>query len=298
VSSQVSAPKAGAPPAPVEYGRSLRTSYKTWRVALAAVGTLVAWQVIAMIIAGGSAHPEQILPTPIETIRGFNGLSDYWTGGFGVAAPQEGGGQTFLAALLALVENAFITGTRLVLGLGLSLIFGVGSGLLIGYVKSLRRFAFGPLNFLGVLPLLATVPLFAFWFGPTTRAAVLFILFGAGIIILRSTLNAVENVPAVYVEAAATMGAGRFRMYRTVIIPAILPELRAGVQIALTFSWSLALGAELIGLQSGIGRMMILAMRFSQVDRMILIGLVFVVLAAGSVLIFDRLASKALAWAD
>ncbi|MGH2976544.1 MAG: ABC transporter permease [Solirubrobacterales bacterium] len=251
-----------------------------------------------MIVAGNSPRPREVLPTPLQTLSGFNGLADYWTGGLGVKAPQEGGDRSFLAAILAVGDNAFITASRLVLGLGLSLVFGVGGGLLLGYVKPVRQFAYGPLNFLGVLPLLATVPLFAFWFGGTTKAAVLFILFGAGIVILRSTLNAVENVPKEYVESAYTMGARRLQVYRTVIAPSIVPELRAGVQIALTFSWSLALGAELIGLQSGIGRIMVLALRFSEVDRMILIGLVFVILASTSVLLFNRLADRLTRWAE
>jgi sulfonate transport system permease protein len=86
-------------------------------------------------------------------------------------------------------------------------------------------------------------------------------------------------------------------IYRTIIMPAIMPELRGGVRIALTFSWSLALGAELIGVQSGLGRMMVQAARFSQVDRMILICLAFVVLAAVTVIAFDRLADRIMRWA-
>jgi sulfonate transport system permease protein len=265
---------------------------------LAGAGALVAWEVAALIVREHALRPTQVLPTPWQTVKSFDELSNYWTGGLGVKAPQDGGKQTFEAAVLALGDNALITASRLLLGMVLSIVLGVGAGLLIGYVKGIRRFAFGPLNFLGVLPLLATVPLFAFWFGPTTSAAVLFILFGAGIVILRSTLNAVENVPRVYVESAYTMGATRRRMYRTVIIPAILPELRSGVQIALTFSWSLALGSELIGLQSGLGRMMVLAMRFSEVNRMIMIGAIFVMLAASSVLLFNRLADRITRWAE
>lgn len=284
--------------ASVGFGRSLRTVHNTRRLLVAALLILVAWEGAALIVRGQALRPAHVLPTPVETFRGFDGLSNYWKGGLGIKATQDGGKETIEGAFLALGDNALITASRLLGGMALALLVGVGLGLLIGYVRSFRRFAFGPLNFLGVLPLLATVPLFAFWFGPTTRAAVLFILFGAGITILRSTLGAVDNVPIVYVQAARTMGASSRQVYRTVIVPAILPELRGGVQIALTFSWSLALGAELIGLQSGLGRMMVLAMRFSQVDRMIMIGAVFVVLAASSVILFNRLADRLIAWAD
>ena len=181
--------------------------------------------------------------------------------------------------------------------MALALIVGIGTGLLIGFSSFARRLAFGPANLLGMLPVLAMVPLFAFWFGATGRAEVLIIAFGAGITILRSTLNAVHNVPQMFVDTARTKGASRLMIYRTVIMPAIMPELRGGVRIALTFSWSLALGAELIGVQSGLGRMLILAARFSQVDRMILIAAVFVVLAAVTVIVFDRIADRMIQWA-
>jgi sulfonate transport system permease protein len=86
-------------------------------------------------------------------------------------------------------------------------------------------------------------------------------------------------------------------VYRTVIVPAILPELRGGIAVALTFSWSLALGAELVGIQDGLGRMMILALRFDQVARMVIIAAVFVALAASTVILFNRLADRAIRWA-
>lgn len=290
--------EGGQAPAPVGFGAARRTTHDNRVLLIAAVTVVVLWEVAALIVAQAAARPEHVLPSIPDVIGSFTELSNYWRGGLGVEATQSGGEETFTGAVLALGDNALISGLRLALGMALSLLLGVGLGLLIGYVRWVRRFAFGPLNFLGVLPLLATVPLFAFWFGPTTTAAVLFILFGAGVTILRSTLNAVGNVPSKYVEAAQTMGAGRAQVYRTIIVPAILPELRGGVQIALTFSWSLVLGAELIGLENGLGRMMVLAMRFSEVDRMVIIAAVFVTFAALTVILFNRLADYVTRWAD
>lgn len=283
---------------PASFGDALRTRQNTLRLIVAAALLVVIWQLAALLVAQSAERPEQILPSVGQVIGSFDELSNYWRGGLGVQATATGGEETFAGALLALGDNALISAFRLLLGMALSLLLGMGLGLLIGYVRAVRRFAFGPLNFLGVLPLLAMVPLFAFWFGPTTRAAVIFIAFGAGILIMRSTLNAVENVPRVYVDSARTMGATPFFIYRTVIVPAILPEVRGGVQIALTFSWSLVLGSELIGLESGLGRIMVLAMRFSEVDRMVIIAGVFVILAATSVLIFNRVADHITRWAD
>lgn len=278
------------------FGTALRTTHNTRRLALAAVGILVTWELVAHLIEPHVRFPDQVLPTIERTVSAFPKLSNYWQGGFGVPSTESGGPETTKGAVLAIIDNTFITGYRLVLGMSIAAAVGMGAGLLIGYSRFARRLAFGPINLLGMLPVLAMVPLFAFWFGATTRAEVVIIAFGAGITILRATLNAVQNVPRLYVHAAQTVGAGAVTIYRTVIVPAIMPELRGGVRIALTFSWSIALGAELIGVQSGLGRMMVQAARFSQVDRMILICAAFVVLAAVTVLIFDRVADRAIRW--
>ncbi len=279
------------------FGAGLRTTHNTWKLVIAAVTILLVWEVVAHILEPRLQFPDQVLPSIERTVSAFPELSNYWKGGLGVRSTESGGPQTVEGGALAMLDNAFITGYRLLVGMAIALVVGVGAGLVIGYSAFARKLAFGPVNLLGMLPVLAMVPLFAFWFGATTRAEVLIIAFGAGITILRSTLNAVHNVPQVYVQAAQTMGAGPAMIYRTVIMPAITPELRGGVRIALTFSWSLALGAELIGVQSGLGRMMVQAARFSQVDRMILICGAFVTLAAVTVIAFDRLADRMIRWA-
>jgi ABC-type nitrate/sulfonate/bicarbonate transport system permease component len=280
------------------YGAALRTRHDTRWLLAAAVLVLGAWQIAALLVARDAVRPDAILPTIPHTLRAIPQLSDYWPGGLGVQATQDGGRQSFVGGVLALGYGALVTAERLVAGLALAVVLGVGGGLLLGYVPWIRRFAFSPLTLLGALPLIAMLPLFAFWFGATTRGAILFIAFGAGITLLRATLNAVENIPRKYVDNARVLGASRVMVYRTVIVPGILPELRGGMAIALTFSWSMALGAELIGIQQGLGRMMILSLRFSQVDRMILIGAVFVALAAMTVITFNRLADWAVRWEE
>jgi len=130
----------------------------------------------------------------------------------------------------------------------------------------------------------------------TTKAAIVFIAFGCGITVLRSTVNAIDNVPRRYVDMSRTLGATRLQLYRRVVIPAMLPELRGGLTIALTFSWSLALAAELLGVQGGLGAMMSQALEFSAIGRMVIVAATFVVLAAASVVSLSRLTGRLLRW--
>jgi sulfonate transport system permease protein len=274
----------------------VRTSTNIRWLMLGVLLMAAAWEIAALIVAQEFRRPDQVLPPIEHVIRDFRGLSDYWHGGLGIRATADGGPRTYPGAILALGYGAGVTGLRLLTGFAIATLAGVGAGLVIGWSPALRRFMLGPVALIAALPLLALVPLFAFWFGATTRAAIAFIAFGCGITILRSTVNAIDNVPKRYLDMSRTLGATRLRLYRRVVLPAILPELRGGMTIALTFSWSLALAAELLGVQDGLGAMMNQALEFSAIGRMVFIAGTFVALAALSVLCFTRLTARLLRW--
>ena len=58
------------------------------------------------------------------------------------------------------------------------------------------------------------------------------------VIFFAGTVNAVRNVPQIYIDNARTLGATRLRLYRTVILPAIFPELRATILLSLGTAWA------------------------------------------------------------
>ena len=274
-----------------------RTTTTVRSLLLGAILLLVAWELLAsLVVAPAFRRPDQVLPSIQHVIRDFRGLSDYWSGGLGVRAVADGGRRTYAGAVLALASGAFTTTLRLAAGFAIATLVGVSLGLLVGFSRAVRGFAHGPIALIAALPLLALIPLFSFWFGATSKAAIVFIAFGAGVTILRSTINAIDNVPRAYIDMSRTLGARGVRLYRRVVLPAILPELRGGMTIALTFSWSLALAAELLGVQNGLGAMMSQALQFSAIGRMVFVAGTFVVLSAASVTAFSRVTSRMLRW--
>lgn len=281
------------------FGLGLRTEYRPAALVVGIVVFLIAWEAIAQVIAHTATHPERVFPTLEYIVKvATPQLSNYWDGGFGIAAPEQGGSSTYGIALLAVLSNGVATLLRVALGLGLAIAGGVGLGLAVGWSQSLRLVILGPANFLRMMPLLAMVPLFTLWFGATLKGVVFFIGFAVGTVLLVATINAIENVPIRYQEYAATLGASRFRIYRSVVAPAILPELRSGMFVALGFAWSVALAAEFLGVQTGLGRMMELALRFSQVGRMVVIAVIFILLAIASFRLLDRIANRLTRWAE
>ena len=224
------------------------------------------------------------------------GLSDYWPGGLGVDAVADGGPHTFLGSIYAMTYQSLHTLLRLCAGFILGSVVGSLVALLISLSTWARRLLSLPAQIIRPFPLLAIIPLFQLWFGTASLGAVLFIALAVGIIFFTGVLNAVGNVPGVYLENARVLGAGPVRRYLTVVIPAIFPELQSTIMLAIGAAWTAALGAEFIGAQNGLGKILVVAKYFSYIDRMFLIGVVVVILAALTFALAQRISRPLTAW--
>lgn len=224
------------------------------------------------------------------------GLSDYWPGGLGVTAVEDGGERTLLGSVFAMIYQSGHTLFRLVLGFLLGAAAGTLIALLVSASKWGRRFLSLPAQIVRPFPFLAIIPIFQLWFGTSMLGAVLFIALAVGVMFFTGVLNAVGNVPPILVENSKVLGAGGFRTYRSVVVPAIFPELQSTIMLALGAAWTAALGAEFIGAQTGLGKILTVAQYFSYIDRMFLIGITVVVLASVTFFAAQRLSRPLIAW--
>jgi sulfonate transport system permease protein len=226
----------------------------------------------------------------------FLSLSDYWAGGLGVPSVAEGAPHSYLAALLAILSNSWDTVVRLYTGLLIGGLVGTLLGLAMSWSSWTRRLVDLPAQFLRTLPLLAMVPLFQLWFGTYFMGKVIFVAYGTGVIFFAGAVNAVKNVPQIYIDNALTLGASRLHLYRTVILPAIFPELRSTVLLSLGIGWAAVLGAEYLGAQSGLGYIIVYSEQFAYLDRMLFVALLFILYASITYALFNALSLRLLRW--
>jgi NitT/TauT family transport system permease protein len=66
-----------------------------------------------------------------------------------------------------------------------------------------------------------------------------------------ATLQAIRQVPPLYVRAGRTLGATGWDLQRSVVFPAALPGYMSGVQQAWGFAWKALMAGELIVPASG-----------------------------------------------
>jgi len=251
---------------------------------------LIALSVFAALILGWQAlsyaFPQEIVPG-VPLVPGWQvvftttlkSLSLYWPGGWGFGSVAAGDEQSYLYAFLAIVYHSGATFLRLAVGFIGGALVGSALGMAVSWSPWGRRIVNLPIQFLRVLPLLALIPLFQIWFGLSFAGEVSFVAYGVGVIFFAAVVNAVGNVPEVYIENARTFGASRWHLYRTVILPAILPEMEAAVLLALGTAWGAVLGSEFLGAQSGLGYILVYSQAYGFLDRMFFVALLVVVYA-------------------
>jgi sulfonate transport system permease protein len=261
------------------------------------VVAVAGWELLSIVVTAKGSYDEPLVPGWGYLFgNSLLRMSDYWGGGLGVPAPSEGGPATYAGALLALAQASLVTFQRVVLGVLLGVIAGVGLGLVVAASPSARRLIAPSVHIVRMTPFLAMIPLFNLWFGASTFGIILFVAYGVAVIMFVGTVNAVSNVPGVYFQRAATVGATRVTTFRQVVLPAIFPEIRSSFLLSFGLAWSLVVAGELLGAQTGLGVIVTYALQFAYTGRVLIVALLFILYAGISFAIFDRLSRRMIVW--
>ncbi|NMC77818.1 MAG: ABC transporter permease [Chloroflexi bacterium] len=186
---------------------------------------------------------------------------------------------TLISVKSTILEHSAITLGRVLLS------FAAGSliGIMVGLIMTRFQFIYGLLNpiieAIRPIPPIALIPFFILWFGIGDFGKLLLSAIGCFMVMVVNTIEAVRNVPRIYKQAAASLGAEDSYAYRTVIVPGIIPELISGLRVGLALAFSLVIAAELMGAQTGIGYMIMVARRSLNTPT-ILLGIIIIGLEA------------------
>lgn len=149
------------------------------------------------------------------------------------------------------VEATIKTLIRLAFSFAAALVIGTALGLLLSAFELARRSVRPLVVALQITPFVAWVPLAVIWFGVTERAVVFVAIAGAFPAVTLATLQAIRQVPPLYLRAGRTLGATGWDLQRAVVFPAALPGYMTGVQQAWGFAWKALMAGELIVPASG-----------------------------------------------
>jgi NitT/TauT family transport system permease protein len=201
-----------------------------WRGAVSVAGFVLLWELLVRLKAPAFAE----IPTLAEVSRVF--WDKYLT------SPR------YWASWLVSFE-------RVGYGFVASQLLGIPLGLLLGTRRLFHELVYPVIELLRPIPPLAWVPLsILFW--PTAELSILFITFiGPFFIIVINVHDSVRGIRKEHLWLARSLGATPGRIFRSIILPCVIPSIAVGMTLGIAVAWNVVIAAEMIASDAGLGRL-------------------------------------------
>ncbi len=244
-----------------------RTSH---RIASPLVGLLEKLYPIAVVIIAWElvARLKLVDPLFLPTFTGV--VATMWNGIFGDGFLVVDAGYSLMRAFVGLVIGG---GT------------GILVGTLMGQFRPVRQFCDPLVSFLFPTPKMALFPLIMVWLGLGESSKIAVVAISAFFPVAINTYTGIRNVDKFLIWNALSKGASRLQLLALVLIPATIPYIFAGVRVAASFSFLIAVAVEMLQSNNGLGYRILFAKSTFEPETMY----AAVLLAAGLGFLVDRL---------
>ncbi len=209
---------------------------------------LVVWSVLTY---GGFVKPSYFLPSPTQVVT---------TGAHMIAT-----GELWL--------NAQASIEVVIIGWVIAALLAVPFGILMGSLQFFEALFEPVVDFVRYLPVSAMIPLLILYIGIGVEEKIAVIFIGTFFQLILLVADVAAHVANDLLDSAYTLGASRFRVLTTVLLPATLPGVMDALRITLGWSWTYLIIAELVAAEHGLGIMILSSERGLRTDR-IFVGLV------------------------
>lgn len=142
---------------------------------------------------------------------------------------------------------------RAAAGFAISAVLGIVVGLLTGFYRSVREWTSSVFDFFRSLPTPLLIPVAIVLFGLGGTMVVAVIVSAAIWPVLITTANAASGLEPTVVDTARCLGFRGPRLLVRVVLPAVSPQIFAGLRVAISVSLAVLVVAEILGGGSGIG---------------------------------------------
>ena len=150
---------------------------------------------------------------------------------------------------------------RMLAGWALAGVAGIGLGALVGSSAAARAWVGPTLEFIRPLPASAVMPLTIAIFGLSGGMVLAVVAFGAMWPVLLGTVHGLAGVHPRLREVAAALQLGRGEFVWKIGLPNAMPDIVAGMRLAMTISLIVSVVGEMIASQPGLGQAILLAAR-------------------------------------
>ena len=218
-------------------------------------------------------RPNKPIPRPIELGMGIGvaaGVFALWClltyGGIVSGDFLPAPGEVWSAFVSVLSDGTLLKHTRvslyeIYLGFLLSSIIAVPLGIFMGSFRIVAAAIEPVVNFMRYLPVTALIPLLILWVGIGLEQKISVIFLGTffqQIVLIADVSGRVHD--DLY-NVSYTLGASRWQVVTRVLLPATMPGVMDTLRVTMGWAWTFLVVAELVAASSGLGYMILQAMR-------------------------------------
>jgi ABC-type nitrate/sulfonate/bicarbonate transport system permease component len=185
---------------------------------------------------------------------------------------------------------------RLITGFALAVVIGIGGGLLLGVSAVARRATAPIVEFLRAIPPPALIPAAIVVLGVGDGMKVLIITMACVWPILLNAIDGVASVDPTLLETSRSYGIRPLDRLRSVVLPAALPQIFAGMRTSLSIAIIVMVVSEMVASTNGVGFFVLESQSSFAITEMwsgiLLLGILGYVLNLG----FTRVERHVLRW--
>lgn len=202
----------------------------------------------------------------------------------GILAPPSRVAEAFYR--LVVVDQGLIVAlvgsiATMAIGLALAILVGIPIGIVMGRSATVEAVLDPYVIFLYVLPGVAFIPILVVTLGIDVQLRLAMIFLSAVFPLIINTIAGVKNVDRELVDGGRSFCASEFQIMRTIILPASLPFIFAGLRIGFAAAWVGAIVAEMTAIITGVGGLLLeSASRFRTADVFVAIFGIMIVAVA------------------
>lgn len=238
---------------------------------LLGTGTILLFLVLWQIAAAGNGK----FATPLATFR-------YIVRHVTIKVGQHG-----------ILQHVAFSLKRVMVGYLIAAVSGIVLALLMSQFRVIDAIVSPIFNLLRPIPPIGWIPLAILWFGIYESSKYFIIFIAAFVPFVMNTYIGAKRVDPKLVDAALMLGISQRKLFSKVTFPAIVPQIFAGAQVALSNAWMAVIGAELVRSTEGAGWMIMKGMEIADMEQ-IIAGMVVIGVTGFLIIQIMRLLEKRL----
>jgi len=175
--------------------------------------------------------------------------------------------------------NAGYTLMEAGIGLAIGFTAGVVIGILLAEIDVLHKTFYPYVIAIQSIPKVALAPLFVIWFGFGIESKIVVVVLLSFFPVLVNTISGLKSVDQDLIDLFRVNGASPWQLRRKLLVPAALPSIFTGLEIAVVMAMLGAIVAEFVGAQNGLGVLILQAQ--SQLQTAAVFALLLMLSAIG-----------------